>query len=469
MRYGKLVFAGCLAFGLAPSARALTLSEAILYVLETHPQIKASEANKQAIEFELDQAQSFRMPSFELEAWAGASLDDGDTTADLTAADEAISGYQVRGRMSQTLFDGFETRSEIERQAYRVDAAALRVLERSEFLSLEAIRLYADVLRSQELLALAQQNVDYHHRVYDRIDGGFAGGVTPIGDIQQAQERVFLAEDTYLNFQLDAQDIRDAFLAVIGVEPKGLSSLPSVASAIPASLDQAVGIARRNNPTLRFSQADVGAAEALARVAAANQYPTVSLEADLLGGEDVDGFEGTVADAKIGIVARYEFQGGRKRAERQEQVRRISESRADLLGQSRVVEKEVRGSWASLQSAERRRATIEKQAALSRELRATYEGEYEVGARSLLDILNTQNALFQAEANLINARSLERYVKYRLLAATGTLLPTLGIAPPEDARPFASTQVGAPAVGTTNAEQHFDASSFRNWRKSVGN
>ncbi len=466
-RYRFATVASVILMAWCGSAEALSLEDTILYVLETNPDIKAAEANKQAIEFELDQAEAFRAPRFELEAWAGASLNDGNTISDLTAADDAISGYQLRGRMSQLIFDGFETRSEIERQAYRVDAAALRVLERSEFLSLEAIRLYADVLRARELVSLAQRNVSYHRTVFDRLEGGFAGGALPIGDIQQAEERVFLAEDTLMSFQLDLQDIEDNFLAIVGIEPDNLGNMPGIGSALPGSLEQALGIARRRNPTLRFSQADVGTAEAMSRAADANRYPTLHLEADVLGGEDLDGFEGDVLDARVGLVMRYEFQGGRKRAERQEQVRRVSESRADLLRKTRAVEKEVRHSWASLLSAQRRRSVIERRAALSRQLRQTYEEEYLVGARSLLDILNTQNALFQAEANLVNARSLERYVKYRVLAATGTLLPTLGIEPPEDAKIYARDRVGAPPVGETNEAQHFDAKAFRSWRKTV--
>ncbi|MDB6178723.1 TolC family outer membrane protein [Paracoccus sp. Z330] len=448
---------------------ALSAKDAVLYVLETNPEIKAAEANKQAIEFELDQSRAFRVPKFELEAWAGSSLNNGTTTSDLTASDDPISGYQVRGRMTQVLFDGFRTRSEIERQAYRVDAAALRVLERSEFLSLEAIRLYADVLRAGRLVALAQDNLTYHQRLYDRLQGGFDSGALPVGDIQQAQERVFLAEDTLISFQLDAQDIRDNFLAVVGVQPENLGSLPSIGGAMPGSLDEALAIARRNNPTVRFTQADVGTAEARAREANANRYPTLNLEADVLTGRDVNGFEGDVDDARIGLTLRYEFQGGRKRAARQEQVRRTSQSRAEMLQQARRVDKEVRNSWANLDAARKRKSVVQDQANLSRDLRATYEEEYEVGVRSLLDILNTQNALFQAEANLVNANSLEEYVRFRVLASMGMLLPSLGIEPPEDATPYAVKENRAPSVSEANQAQHFDAKSFSDWRRTVGN
>jgi|UPI0002F90379 adhesin transport system outer membrane protein len=118
----------------ASAASALTVEEAILYVLESNPEISAAAANKQAIEFELDQARSFRVPRFSLEAETGISRNNGTTTPSLPAGDDAITGYGVGVRMTQNLFDGFATRSEIERQACRVDGAALRVLERAEFL-----------------------------------------------------------------------------------------------------------------------------------------------------------------------------------------------------------------------------------------------------------------------------------------------------------------------------------------------
>ncbi|OSP53971.1 TolC family protein [Pseudoruegeria sp. SK021] len=450
-------------------ASALTLEDAIRTVLETNPEIGAAEANKQATEFELDQARSFRMPKFELEAWAGSSFDDGTRSTDASSASNPIEGYRVTGRVSQVLYDGFRIRSEIERQAYRVDAAALRVLERSEFLSLEAIRLYADVLRSQSMLNLARQNLDYHLDVFARLDNAFGSGAIPVGDVQQARERVLFAEDTMINFELEAQGIENEFLQVVSIEPKALGTVPSISSQVHGSVEQALSVARRQNPTIRFSQADVGSAEARWRVADANRAPTVHLEAEVSAGEDVGGFEGQLADAEVGVVLRYELQGDRKRAQRQEQIRRISESRSTLLHQTRLVEREVRDTWDDWQAAQRRVGTLTRQADLSLQLRETYEEEYTVGSRSLLDILNTQNSLFQSQVNLVNARSLEIYIRYRLLAATGTLLKTMGIQPPEDATDYARQFQNAPDVGSVGEPKRFDARSFTDWRRSVEN
>ncbi len=75
----------------------------------------------------------------------------------------------------------------------------------------------------------------------------------------------------------------------------------------------------------------------------------------------VSGFEGDVADAEIGLILRYEFQGTRKRALRQEHIRRAGESRATLLRQARLVDREVRQSWANLESTQRRISIIQRQ------------------------------------------------------------------------------------------------------------
>jgi adhesin transport system outer membrane protein len=458
-----------LVFGQGGKAEALSLRDAILFVLETNPDIKAAEANKQAIEFELDQARSFRAPRFELEAWGGVSENDGGASPDLGAAPGSINGYELTGRVSQMIFDGYRTQSEIERQAYRVDGAAYRVLERSEVLSLEAIRLYSDVLRNLDLLSLARQNLNYHREVYSQLKTGHDRGVVGIGDLQQGEERVFLAEDILLEFQLNLEDVQSLFLETVGVEPHNLQVLPRVNTMLPGSLDQAIGRARRENPTIKFLQSDVGSAEALSRRADSNQYPTVHLEADGRVGEDVGGFEGDRSDFRVGVVMRYEFQGSRKRSERQEQARRVNESRSHLLSQTRRVEREVRQSWSTLRSARRRLTTIQSQATLSRQLREAYETEFQVGTRSLLDVLNTQGALFQAEANLINARSLAYYVEYRLLASIGILLPTMGMEAPEDSKAYARKEVGAPGLSETSSETQFDAGSFKNWRKSLDN
>ena len=457
---------GCVLACTAP-LKAMDFRDAILYVLETHPEISAASANKQALEFELDQARALFSPRFEFEAFGGMSYNDGTTTNDLASADSPITGYELSARMRQLLWDGGETRSEVNRQAYRVDAAALRVLERSEVLGLEAIRLYSDIRRTEEMLALARANLAYHQEVVRRVSDGAARGVLMESDAAQAKQRLALAEDTVIDFEFGVQSTRNEFLQIVGVDAGEIGTVPGISGSLPASLDAAVGLARRSNPTLRFLQADVGAAEQLSARTAANAVPRVYLEADGRLGRDVGGFEGTRRDARVGLVMRYEFQGGAKRAARQEQVRRANESRSTLLQQTRLIEREVRQSWAALESANRRLRTISQQAKLSLEVRQAYEAEILVGQRSLLDILNAQTAYFQAQVNFINASAVNVFSQYRVLAAVGILLPSLGLEPPEDAIVYAGESLNVPGLSIDGAEGQSDSDSFQDGRGSA--
>ncbi len=465
---GRLVPAVLVMLTSASAAQALGLKEAIIFVLESHPEISAAEFNKQAIEFELDQARSLRAPRIDLSASVMSSINEGTTSIDLSAADDALEGYEFTARLSQTLFDGFETRSEIERQAYRVDAAALRVLERSEFLGLEAARVISDMRRAQTVLDLGRQNLAYHQEVVGRVEQAYAEEVVGIADLQQARERVFLARDILVDLELDLEDSRTFFIEIVGMPPENLEPLPAVRSRLPSGIDTAMAEARRNNPTVRFLQMDVGAAEALQRSVASNRYPDIALEAEARLGEDINSFEGDVNEARVGVVARYVFQGSQNRANRQEHVRRVSEARSQLLAQARIVDREVRQSWSTLQNARRRVQLIQQQVQLAADLRSSYETEFEIGNRTLLDVLNTQASLFEAQADLVSARSLEVYSEYRLLAASGRLLATLGIVPPEDAIVYATAAQNAPPVGAADTQEQFDARAYRDWRAGVG-
>ncbi len=51
-----------------------------------------------------------------------------------------------------------------------------------------------------------------------------------------------------------------------------------------------------------------------------------------------------------------------------------------------------------------------------------YNKEYELGQRTLIDLLNSQNQYFNANVSLVTARGVTVFADYQLLAAMGQLL-----------------------------------------------
>ena len=95
-----------------------------------------------------------------------------------------------------------------------------------------------------------------------------------------------------------------------------------------------------------------------------------------------------------------------------------------------------------------RTITATRVAALARQLQAdkktiaAFDKEYELGQRSLIDLLNAQNQYFNAAVSLTSSRGVIVFADYQLLAAMGTLLEYLKAPPPVDAAPLESVPLG---------------------------
>ena len=98
-----------------------------------------------------------------------------------------------------------------------------------------------------------------------------------------------------------------------------------------------------------------------------------------------------------------------------------------------------------------RTVTLTRIAALTRQLEAdrktiaAFQKEYELGQRSLIDLLNAQNEYFNAAVSLTSARSVAVFADYQLLAAMGTLIEYLKAPPDVDAAPVDLLSFGLPA------------------------
>src|SRR3546814_14841978 len=85
-------------------------------------------------------------------------------------------------RAEQTLIDFGRRRGEKLRQAARVDGAALRVVERSEFITLQSARQYLDVLLQQRVVAAAEDNMTFHNSLVSVLSRGVSAGSISIAD-----------------------------------------------------------------------------------------------------------------------------------------------------------------------------------------------------------------------------------------------------------------------------------------------
>lgn len=437
--------AGLLLAGGTGGAAALTLAEAAKVAIESNPEIGQAAENREAIEFELRQALGLYLPRVDLEASVGVQFLDNPSRRAGGIADDPLYPSQIGLTASYDLFDGGFRQAEANRQAARVDGASFRVLERSEFITLQITRLYFEIVLQQRIIDLSRQNVAFHETTLENVAAAVGSGTLTEADRQQALERLNAARARVAEAGEELEAAKIEFYKYVGLpftDPK----LPGrIGAALPDSLDQAIAAGRINNPRVLLAGADIDAAAAVVEESRSGQLPKLTLEGRANTGWDVGGVNDATTDIQGRLVFRMNiFDGGIKSAEVQENMRRESEAILALSQVHREVEEAVRISWNRMQRQAELAGAYQQQLDASAGLVGSYQEQFDVGQRSLLDVLDAQNTRYNAQVLFETAQFSVRFAEYRLMAACGLLLRHLRLEAPAQADAYARGRLGTP-------------------------
>ena len=424
-------------------AYSFSIFDAINQAVTTHPGVGEATANRRATEAELRQTQSTLLPQVRVEARAGrAKYDFQDPIVPPQGNNRWLDSREASVVVRQILFDGLFSINEIWRQAARVDAAASRVRERTELLALDAAEAYIDVIRYMRLVTLANENVAAHRTLLSNVDARFQGGRAGEGDLQQVRERVEAALAVQAQFRQQFDEARGVFRRAVGIEPHNLRA-PARLAGLPSSKDQALAITLRGNPTIQAAQADRDAAKHGFDATAAAFVPTVTFEGRSSWGRNTASTFGDRTDTSAMVVASWDiFRGGQDAWRRAEMSERLSEQSMRHARLQRGAFESIDKAWAARTITSDRIAALLRQIDSDRKVIIAYQKEYELGQRSLIDLLNAQNQLFNASVSLQSTIGVAVFADYQLLAAMGHLLDYLKAPKPIDADPLATRPFG---------------------------
>ena len=182
------------------------------------------------------------------------------------------------------------------------------------------------------------------------------------------------------------------------------------------SIPQAIDLAQSQHPAIRQAQHSVAAAELNIARAEAAMRPTLTLN----GSASVD--DDNVTGEQIGLnLGGPIYQGGRLSSQVRQFMARRDAARSNLLVVSQGVEQTVLNAYSQLEVARASRDASERQV---RAAQAAFDGireEATLGARTTLDVLNAEQELLDARANLISAMVDETVASYTVLSAMGLL------------------------------------------------
>jgi adhesin transport system outer membrane protein len=335
------------------------------------------------------------------------------------------------------LFDGFATSGEVGRQRATVNARAYELLGNSERTALSVTEVYLDVLKRQAMVRLAEDNLRSHERIYDQISLRSQRGVGRMVDLDQAEARLAQARNNLITERTNLADARVNYFSVVGREASELSQPQGLLGQLPENLRLAREEMLTNNPFLSSAEADVEATEQQYQAAKSTFYPR--FDAELSSGVDnnVDGAPGHSNEWQAMLRMRYNlFAGGSNSADLRSKSHQINQAMDIRNNALRVLIEELGLAWNALENASQQLPIAQQYVDYSSRVRDTYQKQFTLGDRTLLDLLDSENELFTAARRLEEVRFTELFTQYRIKATMGSLLKSQGVMAPIAAAPL---------------------------------
>lgn len=426
-------FIGLTALGLslmaAGPASAVTLEQAIADTLQNNPNILTQAHETESRKEELRQARAGYYPTIDVIAGIGyedsKNISTGQVWRDYTRKEAAIL-------LRQMLFDGRATQSEVERQQARIASADWRLRALGEYTSLRVAEVYLELMTRQEMLRLSQENLKAHERTYDQVKLRSESGVGRMADMAQVEGRVARARANVIADENNLADAQANYRRVVGSLPTdGLQEPGGMDANLPASMEAALQQAKDNHPTLRSAEADVDAGFAQYEATKHRFLPRLDLELGRSWGDNLDGIPARNEDMTAMLRLRWNlFNGWRDDARKRQTAHLINEAKSIRDNTRREVDESLALAWNAYKALDSQMAYLRQHIESSQETRDAYEKQFGLGKRTLLDLLDSENELFQARRAYTEARNKRLFAQYRILAGIGALMPTLKVGVP---------------------------------------
>ena len=418
---------GVAADAVAPSAEQqfATLRDIAQKAVLNNPEVMAKWHNFRAAVEEVGVASGAYLPRVDVIAGAGREY---LKQPQFSGSKVTQEGYYDRNgwlvSLNQMMFDGFATRNEVKRLGKAQLVRYYELLDASEAIALEAARAYLDVIRFRFLVNLAEDNYVSHRATFEQLLRRTQSGVGRRVDLEQAASRLALAEVNLTTETANLHDVTARFQRIVNSQPPQVIFSPALISrALPSSQKAALEKLFKNNPALLAAQENIEAADYDIAVRRAAYSPRLDFRARTDNAENYLGVIGDRTNNVAEVVLTYNiFNGGSDRARERQYIER-KHLAVDLRDKAcRDTRQTLSIAYNDVNRLREQVSFLNIQVGLVEKTRDAYRDQFNVGQRTLLDLLDTENELLSARRSAINADMDLSLAYLRTYAGMGTLL-----------------------------------------------
>jgi adhesin transport system outer membrane protein len=417
-----------LSLSLAALLHAQDLRTTVDEVITTNPTVQERLKNYNATKEDKTTAFSGYYPKVDLSLGFGTEkTDKSDRAANSPDESNSFSVYQNSLTYTHNLFNGWETTYQVKQQEFRTIAAAYSYVDSVNTTTFELVNAYLQVMRQKELLDTAQENININEEIFSKVQKLYDSGLTTLSEVNKIEASLALAksnyvvqENTLLDVTYNLQRLVGRYLDVNEMEK------PVLNVALPANIEEAARFAMQNNPALLISKFNVKLAQASYHEKKAPFYPQVDIEVSQSMNKNLSGVEGKDDRFRAMAFLKYNFFNGfADQAALQKSVSEIHRESESANALRRDMIEKLNLAWAANEKLGDQLEHLNSYKEYALKTLTLYAKEYDLGRRSLLDLLSAQNDFIGAKSQIINTEYSMLYAKYRILNALGTLVPTI--------------------------------------------
>jgi len=410
----------------ASAEERLTLALAVESAILTNPEVLRSYKNYESALRDRDAAFGRYLPSVDVTSSYGSESRHDPL---ILNGNFNYTRNQTTLALKQMIFDGFATKNEVERLD-RISKARLYELENmSQSIASEATRAYIDLIRFRILTVLAEDNYVAHKIIFEQLQLKAKAGVGKKSDVEQAQSRLSLA-DYNLNVEgSNLHDIEARYQRLVGnLPPKEINSNISLKKDIPSDAIGAVSIAQLHNPGLLAAIEDTLSQSALLNNKNAAFMPRVDFRARADRGQDLNGYAGAHKNDVAEVVMSWNlFNGFTDINLRRKELAALEAVTNRRDKTCRDIRQEIQLAYNDIKKLSEQEAFLDSRVISIEKARDAYRKQFDIGQRTLVDLLNAENELFEAKRLYTNVSNDKMVAYARTHFHMGNLLNVLGL------------------------------------------
>lgn len=329
--------------------------------------------------------------------------------------------HSIGVSLTQPLYRGGRTMAATDQAENTVmsERALLDVTEQS--ILLNTATAYMNVVRDQAVVQLNINNEQVLRRQLEAAQERFRVGELTRTDVSQAEARYSLATADRVQAEGNLQASRATYQNIVGRPSESLSP-PGPLKNLPTSLEEAMARATAENPNVVSTEFTHRAAEAAVDLIRGELLPSVALVTSLERSDNAAGID-TRSDTMTAIVNLTVpiYQSGSEYSRLRQQKHVSGQRRIESDQAKRDAAEAASQAWEAVVTARARKRSYAAQIKASELALAGVEEEAKVGSRTILDVLDAEQELFNARVNLVRSQRDELVAAYQLKSAVGEM------------------------------------------------